>query len=551
MQNKLYLNEFIISVAAFFREKEYIIPYSFEVHAFQALAEIFRFDIEEGKNILFDKDLYQIESVLMSLFSGSREQSLNFHEYYEEFIRSFEYPELSDISVKEAKGFKKEYDSKANRLRSLEQNIQYIKQRRQTVEGKLKKIEKVEEVNIPKKKRNTYERIKDDYEDLAKGLDKRLVRFIDLLEKGIERLSPEYSKNRESLNADISKLLDRAFTKMDNKDLTDYISWQIQIIKKADDHYNTKKAALIEARNEIESRLKAMEKERQELDGDIRKNRKTYEAISKIILKENSGHHREVFGNAHNAVQSTYEGDISDTEFRKLSEAEKAKVRRFINTNALDMKTRLARNLRTKRHDRIDMAQTVKYACSTGGIPIKLAYVKPKREKTKLILFLDISGSCKNASEMMLTFAHSVNKAFPGGCKSYVFVNKLYDASGFFEKRDAEEAVKAIFETVPTKGVYSDYYRPLKQFCEDGISEVDKNTIVLFMGDARNNKNATGEEYMMKICARARSVYFMDTESKEKWDLNDSVIGIYGKYMDGVFETWNPRQLINAALKVR
>ena len=106
----------------------------------------------------------------------------------------------------------------------------------------------------------------------------------------------------------------------------------------------------------------------------------------------------------------------------------------------------------------------MKKATETGGIPLRIAYEKPKLNKSKIVMFLDISGSCKNASELMLYFMYAVKEVFQGGVKCYVFVNKLYDISKFLELSNPEEAIQTIFKTVPTRGVYSDYYAPFTTF---------------------------------------------------------------------------------------
>lgn len=59
------------------------------------------------------------------------------------------------------------------------------------------------------------------------------------------------------------------------------------------------------------------------------------------------------------------------------------------------------------------MGKTIQAACKTGGIPFEVCFAKPKRNRSNLILILDISGSCKEASEMMLGFMYLLKVCLP------------------------------------------------------------------------------------------------------------------------------------------
>ena len=84
---------------------------------------------------------------------------------------------------------------------------------------------------------------------------------------------------------------------------------------------------------------------------------------------------------------------------------------------------------------------------------------------------------------------------------------------------------------------YSDYNNALKQFCDDHIGMVTKDTIVIFMGDARNNKNDSGVQYLDRIKRKARHVSWLNPEAIKKWDTGDSIIGKYRKSVDAVYKT--------------
>ncbi len=271
-----------------------------------------------------------------------------------------------------------------------------------------------------------------------------------------------------------------------------------------------------------------------------------------IIKKDEALSHRELFIDGENAVWCDAMGETCalNKKFFRLNREEKHFIYEYIKSNTRKFKTRLARCMQTHEKQQLDIRQTSRKARATFGVPLKLYYKKKTRKKPKVLLFLDISGSCVDAAELMLFFIHCMREVFPGGCGAYVFVNKLYDISEFLNEDDPELAVKQIFEAIPTKGAYSDYGVPFREFYENHMNEVTDNTFVFFMGDARNNMRESGEEYVKAICARARKSYWLCTEPRVRWNKLDSIIDVYARYTNRVGEVLTAGQLLEFLMNI-
>ena len=70
-----------------------------------------------------------------------------------------------------------------------------------------------------------------------------------------------------------------------------------------------------------------------------------------------------------------------------------------------------------------------------------------------------------------------------------------------------------------------------------------RNSIVLILGDARNNYHASQAWVLGEMRKKARHVYWLNPEPRGYWDTGDSIISEYAKFCDGVFECRNLRQL--------
>lgn len=292
------------------------------------------------------------------------------------------------------------------------------------------------------------------------------------------------------------------------------------------------KVSLLQSRLDAENRkyMNNQERVRQLMESIRRMEEQEQKGL--LIQKQDSLYHRPEFIGGENAVQCISDNvlPVMEKNFKNLSKKECDEILYYIRRNILAFKTRMTRNIRSDQRKTINMEQTICNAMRTCGLPMKLAYDMPKRSKADLILVLDVSGSCKGASEMMLKFAGLLKSVFPRGCKAFAFVNSLYDISDVYDVSDLDMAVGKALNMIPRRGQYSNYEVPLRTMWKKRKNDITKDSIVIFIGDARNNKNDPGEYFIKNICRKAKHAYWLNTDPYEKWNTGDSQAYIYGKY---------------------
>lgn len=306
-------------------------------------------------------------------------------------------------------------------------------------------------------------------------------------------------------------------------------------------------------KNKIQKELKKRdallaetEKTQKIIDEKLRELSKSESVEDHTTWKDHAVNHRAQFQTTGGSVQCFGQEmpEWADKDFKKLSEVEKKEMRRYLKENVLQFRTRLTRHIDEMDRSHIDIGKTIRGACKTGGIPMKLHYRRPKPGKTDLVLMLDISGSCKEASGMMMTFMYLLRTAFPHGSRAFCFVNSLYDVSEIMDVRsDVDTAMERILSTIPTRGVYSDYGIPIQTMYDKYLPKITKDTILIFMGDARSNKRDPKIYEFRAMCRKAKRAYWLNTEAVSKWDHADSVASLYGQYAD-MFETVNPKEIM-------
>ncbi|MDO4814908.1 MAG: VWA domain-containing protein [Gemella sp.] len=274
-------------------------------------------------------------------------------------------------------------------------------------------------------------------------------------------------------------------------------------------------------RDAINSEMEARKIQAKELDDELA------DAI-KDIEHVDATDHRDEFASQNNnrAITSLGQG----TNKLNINTENLPQVKAFIEENKHSFRTKFSRIVSTGERRKLAIQNTIKSACKTGGKPLHLEYEKKKRSKANLLLLLDVSDSCSASSKVILSLAHAFKEVFPAGCQVYAFVNRLYDISAIMEDTNIERSIENVFKKVPTSGAYSNYYRPLKSLWEDYHNKINKDTIVMVVGDARNNRLDTGEEYFRAISRRAKKTVFLNTDPKETWDTGDSIASVYAQY---------------------
>ena len=113
-----------------------------------------------------------------------------------------------------------------------------------------------------------------------------------------------------------------------------------------------------------------------------------------------------------------------------------------------------------------------------------------------------------------------------------------------FDTDNPNETVKSVLDAIPRSGAYSNYEVPFRTFYNEHMSEVTGDSYIYFIGDARNNKNASGEDYVKAIARKAKKAFWLNTEEVDKWNHGDSIMGVYAKYMTRVAQTVTPAELL-------
>jgi uncharacterized protein with von Willebrand factor type A (vWA) domain len=234
-----------------------------------------------------------------------------------------------------------------------------------------------------------------------------------------------------------------------------------------------------------------------------------------------------------------------DVEFMHASRDEMAALRKSLGPLTRKLAARLARKRKHKRKGPLDFRSTVRASLSYGGVPAEPKFKAPRIAKPELIVVADISGSVAAFARFTLMLVYAIQNQF-SKVRSFVFIDGIDEVTEYFKStEDIQEAIHRVNTEADVVWVdgHSDYGHAFEVWWNKYGKDVSSKSVVLFLGDARNNYHASQSWVVKEIQQKAKHVYWLNPEPKSYWNTGDSIVGEYGTYTDGVYECRNLRQL--------
>ncbi|HVN27753.1 MAG TPA: VWA domain-containing protein [Candidatus Binataceae bacterium] len=220
-------------------------------------------------------------------------------------------------------------------------------------------------------------------------------------------------------------------------------------------------------------------------------------------------------------------------EYDAAREALAPLVRRF--------RIRLGRRLRTARAGRIDLRRTIRAATQRGGLLIDLKHRSRRPRHVDLVILADVSGSVRYAAELLLELMAGARGCFHR-VRSFVYVDRLCEATF--------ESGHLLMEPAPDLYARSDFGRVLVELWDRRAGILTRSTLVVVMGDARNNRRPARVDLLAEIARACRGVVWLNPEELARWGTGDSAITQYARVVDDVVAVRNLRELQRALLRV-
>ena len=224
---------------------------------------------------------------------------------------------------------------------------------------------------------------------------------------------------------------------------------------------------------------------------------------------------------------------FSDLDYDEARDALAPLIRRF--------RIRLGRRLRLARTGRIDFRRTIRAGLQRGGAFLDLNFRARRPRHVDLVILADISGSVRYAAQLMLELIAGARGCFRR-VSSFVYVDHLAEA-------DFEQGHLVM---TPALDLYarSDFGRVLGELWTRRAGLLTRTTIVVIMGDGRNNRLPPRADLLREIARTCRAVVWLNPEDPARWGTGDSAIKQYAREVNALVPSRNLRELQSALTRV-
>jgi hypothetical protein len=227
---------------------------------------------------------------------------------------------------------------------------------------------------------------------------------------------------------------------------------------------------------------------------------------------------REYLLLAEGKTQQFMDDILSKTRLNNIEHLYLHKVHALIRKMAKKLATRHSRKQKRQKRGQLDMAKTLRKGIPNDGVMFTTYWRKVRKEKPQILAVCDVSGSVAAYSKFLLLFLYSLQDILPK-VRSFAFSSYLGEVSSYFDDYSVEKAI----ELVNWKyGGATDYGSSLMDFAELAMDDINSNTTVIILGDARNNNGDPKLDILQSVFQRARQVIWLNPESRRSWGSGDS-----------------------------
>jgi uncharacterized protein with von Willebrand factor type A (vWA) domain len=248
---------------------------------------------------------------------------------------------------------------------------------------------------------------------------------------------------------------------------------------------------------------------------------------------------REYLLHAEGKTRQFMDEVLQKTRLNNIESMYMHKVQELVRKMARRLASRHSRKRRRFKRGQLNMAKTIRKGIANDGVMFETHWRQVRRDKPQILAVCDVSGSVAAYAKFLLLFLYSLQDVLPR-VRSFAFSSHLGEVSRYFDDYPVEKAI----ELVNWKyGGATDYGSSLQDFAKLALDDINGNTTVIILGDARNNNGDPQLQVMQSIYQRCKQVLWLNPESRKVWGSGDSEMLRYQSACHFTAECNNLKQL--------
>jgi uncharacterized protein with von Willebrand factor type A (vWA) domain len=227
--------------------------------------------------------------------------------------------------------------------------------------------------------------------------------------------------------------------------------------------------------------------------------------------------------------------------FREMSPDQVDACEALVAELAQRLPAHFSRRGRAARRGRLDIRRTLRRSLGHGGVPMHPAFRERRPGRPDLVALCDCSHSVATACNFLLALLVPAQTFFRR-VRLFAFVDRPAEVS--------MEAGKLIPHEPLDLYARSDFGHVLDKFWVRYDRLLTRNTLLLILGDARNNRRPPRADLLARIRSVVRQVIWLNPEPPQLWNTGDSVMRTYQRHCDAVLGASNLQELRLALRRV-
>jgi len=201
------------------------------------------------------------------------------------------------------------------------------------------------------------------------------------------------------------------------------------------------------------------------------------------------------------------------------------------------LRARFSRRARRAARGRLDLRRTIRRARARGGVPLELVWKQPRPGKSDLVALVDLSFSTAAAADFLLALLVPARHYFRR-VTLLAYVDRPCPVS--------LEGGHVVPHERLDLNARSDFGAVLRHLGERWDVTLDRNTLLLVLGDARNNRRPPRADLLARLRRGVKRVVWLNPEPRARWNSGDSVMATYARHVDALLAAGTPRSLAAA-----
>jgi uncharacterized protein with von Willebrand factor type A (vWA) domain len=230
----------------------------------------------------------------------------------------------------------------------------------------------------------------------------------------------------------------------------------------------------------------------------------------------------QIFGAAET---EKFRDEVAATKRLSAIEAnDMARMKQLVAKVAKRLAVKHSRRRKRTQRGLLDVRRTMRANAGVDGIPFNVIWRQKKKDRPKIIVICDVSGSVALYVRFLLLLLFSMKEAIPD-LHAFAFSYRLKSVDDILETMEFDAAIKKILREIGLGS--TSYGQAFSDFKMEHENKIDRRTTIIILGDGRSNYGDPRLDLFRGFAGRAKRVIWLNPEGRALWGTGDSVIPRY------------------------